>query len=437
MTSYLKYIQMLLGLTIASLTVVSFWSLSHTSSFLPARYALESFVPSTKPRKFLALTIPPGLVGGYRNQYLRFTSLVVHAIEHNVTDLYLPSLQWSTQLESIGYGTPWHEVGLQYIWNVEHWNQVAARTKSLPRISNDLGDVDAACWTRNWGNTTVLNLSALDTLRYKAGTSLSRYTLPLLLGNSTLNLRQYDFGLELANCTRPIFYGGGKKAGKLWNDYMGHNQRPLFQQVIRRMAAAWRLAAPWKDLSCVQPPYAVLHARIELEMYNHNCGRDMEMNLTRIIEQVAPLLSNVSTLVIAVSQAGMSSNHSAYDKYQVRAAYNRQVLQQLQTQGLTVEGRRVPVQQCGRQTLQDYYNAHPESPQYGSLLESALNFDIARQAHMFVGVHGSSYSTEVWTTRYLEERPFNYAYTQEGLESLTARPRAHENCGKHKKKPKQ
>jgi hypothetical protein len=80
----------------AILNPSSFEDLSFLTSFTgeeQRRSALKQ-----KPEKTLALLYPPGLLGGYRNQVLRFIAFVVHAQQNNFTQIHLPSLLWSTQL---------------------------------------------------------------------------------------------------------------------------------------------------------------------------------------------------------------------------------------------------------------------------------------------------------------------------------------------------
>jgi hypothetical protein len=68
---------------------------------------------------------------------------------------------------------------------------------------------------------------------------------------------------------------------------------------------------------------------------------------------------------------------------------------------------------------------------YGSILPSLINFYVATQAQVFVGVSKSSWSTDVWTTRYYQGKgDGNYQYTPDGIKQLDHEglPPPHKNC---------
>ena len=81
--------------------------------------------------------------------------------------------------------------------------------------------------------------------------------------------------------------------------------------------------------------------------------------------------------------------------------------------------------------MDQYYQKHPNSLDYGSLLQSVVNFYIATEATAFVGVRGSSYSTDIWTTRYHQGKgESNFEYTPEGIVAMAngGLPPKHTNC---------
>jgi len=83
--------------------------------------------------------------------------------------------------------------------------------------------------------------------------------------------------------------------------------------------------------------------------------------------------------------------------------------------------------------LKRYYENHPNSIDYGSTLESIINYYVATEASIFVGVSRSSYSTDIWTQRYYQGKGNeNYEYTQEGIKKVTngGLPPPHSNCVK-------
>ena len=103
-----------------------------------------------------------------------------------------------------------------------------------------------------------------------------------------------------------------------------------------------------------------------------------------------------------------------------------------------VGSRRVQVLECGERLLEQYYESHPAVVDHGSLLHSVVNFDLAVNADVFMGVRSSSYSTDVLTSRYyMGKGNHNYRYTKtEQMEKLEGLPEPHSNCARKKKSGK-
>jgi hypothetical protein len=60
-----------------------------------------------------------------------------------------------------------------------------------------------------------------------------------------------------------------------------------------------------------------------------------------------------------------------------------------------------------------------------------INFHVATEASIFVGVRGSSYSTDIWTTRFhLGKGDSNYEYTPDSIIQIDngGLPPPHSNC---------
>ena len=86
--------------------------------------------------------------------------------------------------------------------------------------------------------------------------------------------------------------------------------------------------------------------------------------------------------------------------------------------------------ECGQRVLENYYADHLDVPNHGALLQSVVNFYVAVSAHVF-GVRGSSYSTDVLTTRYrLGKGQAKYWYTTAGIERVAngGLPKPHSTC---------
>jgi hypothetical protein len=240
-------------------------------------------VPQQK-NSTLALLYPPGLMGGYRNQVIRFISLCVHAAEKNLTQLLLPSLLWSTQVQihvkdpdgspdkrsrkgSSGWNTttivdsnsitkavlgPWQPIPMEWIFDVDYWNEYAAgntinvnkndvdsqegRLPSLVLL-RDLNGSD--CWEKfpdfvrdDNHSTTNMNineqLSPLQRAVWQQGTlgPLSNLTQQLVASQlPKFNPRKQDFLPAVQHCQNPVVYDGGRKFGRLWIDYMGYRNK--------------------------------------------------------------------------------------------------------------------------------------------------------------------------------------------------------------------
>jgi hypothetical protein len=149
-------------------------------------------------------------------------------------------------------------------------------------------------------------------------------------------------------------------------------------------------------------------------------------------------------IFIAVNRGGMEVNTTQDHKYKSFVDENLQTLNRVVAGGNSnddggsglLQGNNnnsLTVFECGRQWTDRYYEQHPNSIRYGGLLDSVLNFYISTEAPVFVGVRGSSYSTDIWTTRYHQGKgQFNYEYTPDGIKPIPngGLPPPHGNCRK-------
>jgi hypothetical protein len=464
--------------------------------------------PSLGGAPTLALLYPPGLLGGYRNQVLRFIAFVVHAKENNISQLLLPSLLWSTQIYDPGISSNrsefvesdmhWFPIPFSWVFDVDYWNNYSNRLPILVDYSQLL-PFRTDCWLRpsevdslvhlsnetasillnprtnshvyHYNFSSPLSLSAAGSRRSLIVNHLQRAALlqgmirpiamdvsiPLISGDRVDNPRSTDFSPFTKNCTNPFVYGGGTKAGILWNDYLSYKKRsPSGSEpwnVSSAATDAWlyralRPAKVWRNVAeeCVARHartgmYIALHARLELEMMGHPCGAGMEKNFSRILEYVYDLYkdglenSSLSGLFIAVSRSGMEERGTRlYSRFRSFADENLQTLNRVTQPG---HGNVLPVFECGEEALRQYYLSNPAAPDHGSLLQSVINFYIAVSSHVFIGVSGSSYSTDVMTTRYwLGKGATNYRYTHDGIAPVEngGLPLPHSNCRSKKKK---
>ena len=375
-----------------------------------------------QPTSTLALLYPPGLLGGYRNQVIRFIGLCLYAQQHNITQLYEPSLLWSTQLhgigtlyepsllwstqlQGIGTSVPWWPIPMAWIFDVAHWNDVAA-TEGLPRIVQHLHNPD--CWqeglfdnynTSDWGplpRTAFLQSGSL--------TGVTNETYRHITNDPTFKARRTDLLPKLSHCQRPIVYGGGKMGGRLWNDMMKRREakkkpHPADHTLDRAILRALQPAPRWRQLaaSCLAQNhndttsnnYVALHARVELEMLSHACGKTMEHNLTNILQQAHALVESkrqhdsayqtLDSLFIAVSRTGMQYTNEYNAKLREIADYNVNVLNKFTkaTNASVKLANELTVFECGERLVGEFYQQNPNAPDHGSLLQSVVNFIFA------------------------------------------------------------
>lgn len=209
---------------------------------------------------------PPGLVGGYRNQVMRFIALVKHALTQNISQLLTPSLMWSTRYYDLpsDRSPMFWPIQFRDLFDVEHWNHqtlygnrhndndknssLSTTTKTtriqLPLLVDSIQNAD--CWgdkrdpriadeqQQDWipcifpnykNSSDVLGNNNLDTcmpeltidmLRNRNTTSLTSLfptanaSMAYLVGQEGKAGRQLDLASFVNHCQRPSVYGGGR-----------------------------------------------------------------------------------------------------------------------------------------------------------------------------------------------------------------------------------
>ena len=171
----------------------------------------------------------------------------------------------------------------------------------------------------------------------------------------------------------------------------------------------------------------------------------MEKNLSNIFNMVDHFVSryketSLRGIFLAVSRTGMLEP-TKDAKVQQTADSNYQTLVRRsvsntdqRSQMTRPHPQRATVFECGEVWIHRWDQQLKQgvpSKSYGSILPSILNFYIATQAKVFIGVAKSSWSTDVWTTRYYQGKgATNYQYTPDGILPLSngGLPPAHKNC---------
>ena len=250
-------------------------------------------------------------MGGLRNQHMRFVAFVNKAVQHNISQILLPSLRWGDALH-VGMSAP-HEM----LFDVVHWNNRADEF-GLPRlvrydatilekkINNNNKDV-VSCF-----NTTSNLYSGLDERKWRSKLmNLRKESVWDYLGkptkyahckhsldNSGTNNNNLPRSEDDDVLTYLIPHGGTKQSGRLWWEYDGmqqHRRKPDIKtgqypdhlpvekaifKILRPSLPIRRAIQAYLDeaivgsstslpsSTTVKPTVVALHPRIEYEMFD-------------------------------------------------------------------------------------------------------------------------------------------------------------------------
>lgn len=246
----------------------------------------------------LALAYPPGLVGGYRNQVIRLGGLLQYAQNNTISQLLLPTILFGTTYPN-NHPQFFFPVPMDQLFDITHWNENFHNT--LPTLVTTLSEPD--CWDPQPRPRTLAttldshhpDLPPLTAQLLQDGTAFVTPLLPLtrqLLfeGNATrsssINPRKMDVLPRVEHCQRPIVYGSGQGAGRLWNDMMRNlkeeaqprNDHPNGATLLSLLAQALVPLPQWRRVAehCIRKhpagetnddafsSYIALHARVEV-----------------------------------------------------------------------------------------------------------------------------------------------------------------------------
>ncbi|KAL3771644.1 hypothetical protein ACHAW5_007346 [Stephanodiscus triporus] len=472
----------------------------------------------------------PYLMGGFRNQHMRFVAFVAHAVDRNISQILLPSLRWLAH-----YNSP-NSIRHDLLFDVRYWNARAAEL-GLPvlvdydpgvlegiyqmqnesdRVGKSSARVEAVpCWNVSSGLFSGLDEAVLRHPK----TNIRRIEVLEMIGQGEENgiYAHCRCGLEDAaahyNCTiraqgrftRLIPHGGLKGNGRLWNEYMSlqrrrgsasemvtiHNQSvPIYPDHVHVERAIFELLRPSKYLSvalegalgkamrntsadCAHgrgceiddgptPRVLALHPRVEPEMLGHRCARFMESNLTRVFERCehfTPFLDaenddgesmrgyRFNLVFIAVSAGQVLQQADRQDDLGLITNQNRDAFLHAREYGLFGRNRMgIPIFESGIDSAANVKfpptSSHgdleggassqfvsPESLGVLELVASIINFFTAVKADIFVGVRGSSFSTDVFSVRYYQHKNLgrleNYIIGPDGIHQLHGPPPPH------------
>jgi hypothetical protein len=214
------------------------------------------------------------------------------------------------------------------------------------------------------------------------------------------------------------------------------------------------------------PRVLALHPRVEPEMLGHRCAKFMEPNLTKVFERVEHFPSFIDAesndgeynrsyrfnlVFIAVSTGQILQQTNREDHVGAIINQNRDVFLHAREYGLFGGNRiGIPIFQSGTDSAAnvefpitaqpmsshgDLKGDHmspsisPESLGVLELVASIINFFTAVKADIFVGVRGSSFSTDVFSVRYYQHKNLggleNYILGPDGIQRLYGPPPPH------------
>lgn len=350
------------------------------------------------------------LRGGYRNQYMRFVSLIGYALNKGFTQILLPSVRW--------YAADQNTVPFEILWDVDYWNAQATNVTAILGQGHALPKfVPYDPTMQDWNPQSGL---------FRGG---CRRAGALIRGGRNVDVWTSS---EMSNSTQPYGVGGGRVLGTLWYNYLQYQRRGVTSNIKlldleRAISSALRPSATLQSFitKCQGnrgSKYVALHARVEPYMMVHiPCKQLKVRNLTYTMDLVTHHLDeNADDIFVAISMPEMQERYPYYlptfKPYYEQHKENLAMLQASLNGGIQVGNHTKHVFTCGEATVQFHDNCLEK------VVASALNFETAVQADVFVGTPVSSWSTHVWKERLFLSKGHNYEYTPEGLQPVKELP---------------
>ncbi|KAL7550288.1 hypothetical protein ACHAWF_013531 [Thalassiosira exigua] len=175
-----------------------------------------------------------------------------------------------------------------------------------------------------------------------------------------------------------------------------------------------------------------LHPRIEQEMLTHKCAEFMESNLTKVFERMQNFAAfrtagdggggyRFDVVFVAVSSVEVERAHGRRGKLGMIMTENRNALRRAREHGLFGDGSRagIPIFESGTESAikvqfprissvdKAFDDASFDTPASLGVLElvaSIINFFTVVDAEIFVGVKGSTFSTDAFSVRYYQRK---------------------------------
>jgi len=264
-------------------------------------------------QKTLSLLYPAGLMGGFRNQAMRFIGLLKHAMDNDYDNILLSTTVWASRYRELDHinntGAPrkFWPIPFDELFDVDHWNTFFQPSKfknkqnhnfSFPILTYQLEE-DITKKVQCWQPSSQSKKPSINALveNDKTKSDLPLLTRRMLFGSEGENddetlakefletgghartnfwldpvedetvefltgdkmrkkQHRVDVSSNVQNCTHPHVFGG--KTALLWNSYLHiakTNKRgkvpdaPQYQKLIETVDEALVPAKPWRILA--------------------------------------------------------------------------------------------------------------------------------------------------------------------------------------------
>uniref|UniRef100_A0A7S4N399 O-fucosyltransferase family protein n=1 Tax=Odontella aurita TaxID=265563 RepID=A0A7S4N399_9STRA len=364
--------------------------------------------------------IEPMLRGGFRNQAMRFTAFVMHAVAKNISLILLPSIRFGDR-----WGTD-KPIPFEELFDVSEWNKYA--------------------FDATEGRVTGVRLPKMVQYDPAQHYQWNEAFLTDRTPTSNPNPRHgavTQFKVSHENATQPYAYGGGIQAGRLWWDYSRYSaersrsglrsindryrRHPVEVLIFRALQPSAKLRSVMGanlPNSVRHKDYICIHPRVESDMQSHyRCSNQertgYQRNLSAILEAVEREMPTAPASEVFLPINQNFTRPDGLQKEQMGS--NLWTLNETLTHGLW--NGTVRAFELGENIVKD----DPRFEGMRSTTGSVINFFLAVEAQVFVGQGASTWSVDAAAVRYhrLGANAKNYMFWKGGFTRLKGDPKPH------------
>ena len=356
------------------------------------RKSESAFEKATRPDPRLpTIALEKKLQLGFRNECTAFTALVMQALDHNISQILLPSVSFKD------HGGTGKRIAFENLFNVVHWNSHSHT--SLPRLVSYDPKLHPQ-WNESARRFIVTENDDSD------DPVANSYTRPFaLLGGELQHLAyHHNYTAQLEQQTAVE-----RNAAELHMLKGALRPHPDIQSHIDGIVKANKRDSEEAEAST---EYMVLHARVEPDLQRtRRCVWARVKRLSTILEMLERRFPDPPTrkLLIAMNRHLLEEAANANNKV---AEENLITLDHALKNGLW--NGTVQVQQAGSSSLKGTSFRHRPG-----VIGSLVDFFLAANAKVFVGTEVSRFSMDVITTRFYHAQKANYLYLPRGVKHAT------------------